>query len=283
MEERIPLLPSSSARSRDAGGLGRSKLAAMIGGLALVAALALVVAVHRGQGSASLLGSGMDGSGESGRFPGYMGMIQGKGIVMGKGQVLYQDWRGMSLEQRDSFYFSHTWNGELNVGHTDNQHIVKPSKLEIEAPAATSSPGKQKASEITAGGTLTGPPAPRAGTQGPGGALPPSLGKPAVPAAAAAAAAASPVVCTDASKLFKVGRLQSCTFALFPLSPPLPLIPLILLHLHLVVILLLLLLAHWRSNLVSSTRHATARHSSMCFEFVCTLCSRRVLFLLECP
>jgi len=59
--------------------------------------------------------------------------------------------------------------------------------------------------------------------------------------------------------------------------------PLIPLHLHLVVILLLLLLAHWRSNLVSSTRHATARHSSMCFEFVCTLCSCRVLFLLGCP
>ena len=256
----------------------------MIGGLALAAALALVVAVHRGQGSASLLGSGMDGTSESGRFPGYMGMIQGKGVVMGKGQVLYQDWRGMSLEQRDSFYFSHTWNGELNVGHTDNQHIVKPSNLEIEAPAATSSPGKQTASEITAGGTLTGPPAPRAGTQGPGGALPPSLGKPAVPAAAAAAAAAaSPVVCTDASKLFKVGSLQSCTLTLFPLSPHLS-PPLILLHLHLVVILLLLLLlVLWRSNLVSSTRHATARHSSMCFAFVFALCSRRVLFLLECP
>jgi hypothetical protein len=237
MEERSPLLPSSSARSRDAGGLGRSKLAAMIGGLALAAALVLVVAVHRGHGPASLLGLGKDGTSASGRFPGYMGKIQGsRGGVMGKGQVLYQDWRGVSLEQRDSFYFSHTWNGELNVGHTDNQHIVKPSSLEIEASAATNSPGKQTASETTAGGTLTGPPAPRAGTQGPGGALPPSFGKPAVPApaadaAAAAAAAASPVVCTDASKLFKVGRRQYCTFALFPPSfpPPLPLILLLLL------------------------------------------------------
>jgi hypothetical protein len=47
-----------------------------------------------------------------------------------KKTLLYQDWRGMSLEEKDAFTFSHTWTGEILVDNAE-EHIVQPPKLKI--------------------------------------------------------------------------------------------------------------------------------------------------------
>lgn len=67
-----------------------------------------------------LIKSWARGAGEGG----VIALLAGRG----GGQVLYQDWRGVSLEQKDAFFFSHTWSGTIDVGHTE-QHIVRTPNL----------------------------------------------------------------------------------------------------------------------------------------------------------
>ena len=45
--------------------------------------------------------------------------------------VLYQDWRGLSQEEEDTFTFVHTWSGDLPVGEREEQEI-DPKALRID-------------------------------------------------------------------------------------------------------------------------------------------------------
>jgi hypothetical protein len=45
--------------------------------------------------------------------------------------ILYEDWRGLSQEEEDTFTFVHTWSGELPVGEREEQEI-DPKALRID-------------------------------------------------------------------------------------------------------------------------------------------------------
>jgi len=49
-----------------------------------------------------------------------------------KDHILYQDWRGTSLEAVDEFTFSHSWTGSVPVGEVEEE-VVKPAELVISA------------------------------------------------------------------------------------------------------------------------------------------------------
>jgi hypothetical protein len=46
-------------------------------------------------------------------------------------EILYQDWRGLSQEEEDTFTFVHSWSGNLLIGEKEEEHI-DPKSLEIE-------------------------------------------------------------------------------------------------------------------------------------------------------
>jgi hypothetical protein len=46
-------------------------------------------------------------------------------------EVLYQDWRGLSQEEEDTFTFVHSWSGSLLIGEKEEEHI-DPKSLKIE-------------------------------------------------------------------------------------------------------------------------------------------------------
>jgi hypothetical protein len=46
-------------------------------------------------------------------------------------EILYQDWRGLSQEEEDTFTFVHSWSGSLLVGEKEEEHI-DPKSLKIE-------------------------------------------------------------------------------------------------------------------------------------------------------
>ncbi len=46
-------------------------------------------------------------------------------------EILYQDWRGLSQEEEDTFTFVHSWSGSLLIGEKEEEHI-DPKSLKIE-------------------------------------------------------------------------------------------------------------------------------------------------------